>query len=472
MTMKHRYAVMFALGAGCLAFGQAGCSHEGTQAHAKAEVEVKPVPITVAPLERRTVERTIEAVGSLRGWEQVTIGAKKSGRVLKVYHDMGDRVRPDEPLVQLDPIDAKLAYDVAQSKYLAELVKLGITAAEADAFIKRYGVTEALLQGKQADEAIQQAPAVRQVQAAMEKSLQNLTRQRALTKKGAGTAQDLDDQENDYQAAAAAYDNAKATARNVIAMALANRVARDQAQQTLTDLTIRSPHPQVEPPAPGDSESTVYAITERSVSEGQILKDGEAVFNLVIEDPLRLWTNVPERYTTAIREGQPVRVSVASHPGKVFEGKVARINPSVEPTSRTFQVETHVPNPDGLLRPGGFAKATIVTDATAQAAVVPIESIVQFAGVTKLFVVEGDKVRTIDDLTIGKEGSGWVEVSSASLPESATVVTTGQSLLADGARVVVRPPAPEAGPKHKEDTSSKRKPVNPPGDPGAARPNG
>jgi len=452
--MKHRYAAILALGAGWLAVGQAGCSHEGAKATSKPDVESKPVPVTVAPLERRKVERTIEAVGSLRGWEQVTVGAKRSGKVLKVYHDMGDRVRPDEPLVHLDPIDAKLAYDVAQSKYLGELVKLGISGEEADEFIKRYGVTEALIRGKQADEAIGQAPAVRQVEAAKEKSLQNLTRQRALSKKGAGTAQELDDQENDYRAALAAYDNAKATARNIIAMAIANRIARDQAQQTITDLTIRSPHPQVAPPVPGRPEATVYAVTRRSVSEGQILKEGEAVYDLVIENPLRLWTNVPERETTAIREGQLVRVSVASHPGKVFEGKVARINPSVDPTSRTFQVETHVPNAEGLLRPGGFAKATIVTDASAQAAVVPIESIVQFAGVTKLFVVESDKVRAIDDIVLGKQGSGWIEVSSASLPAVATVVTTGQSLLADGTPIVVRSPAPDAGPKHEDEAKA------------------
>ena len=449
--MKHRYATILALGAGWLAVGQSGCSHEEAKVQSKAEVEARPVPVTVAPMERRTVERTVEAVGSLRGWEQVTVGAKRGGRVLKVYHDMGDRVRPDEPLVQIDPIDARLAYDVAESKYLAELVRLGISAEQADAFIKRYGVTEALIRGEQAEEAIRLAPAVRQVEAATEKALQNLTRQRALSARGAGAAQELSDMENDYNAAKAAYDNAKATARNVIAMAVANRIARDQAQQTITDLTIRSPKPEVAPPRPDHPEATVYAVTRRSVSEGQILKEGEAVYDLIIEDPLRLWTSVPERHSTTIRPGQTVRVSVAAHPGRVFEGEVTRINPSVEPTSRTFQVETKVPNPEGLLRPGGFAKAVIVTDASSKAAVVPIESIVQFAGVTKLFLVEGDKVRAIDDLVLGKEGAGWIEVSSGSLPETATVVTTGQSVLADGAAVVIREPAPEAGPKRKAD---------------------
>ena len=85
------------------------------------------MPVTVAPLEHRTVERTVDVVGTLRGWEQVTVGSKRTGRVAKVLHDMGDRVRPGEPLVELETVDAKLAYDQAQSRYLGELVKLGLT---------------------------------------------------------------------------------------------------------------------------------------------------------------------------------------------------------------------------------------------------------------------------------------------------------------------------------------------------------
>ena len=109
-----------------------GCSHADAQPSVKAEPKVHSVPVTVAPLERKTVERTVNVVGSLRGWEQVTVGSKRSGRVVKVLHDMGDRVPPGEPLVELDPVDAKLAYNQAQSKYLAELVKLGITEARAE----------------------------------------------------------------------------------------------------------------------------------------------------------------------------------------------------------------------------------------------------------------------------------------------------------------------------------------------------
>ena len=430
-----------------------GCSPAEAQSSSKAPAAVREVPVTVAPLERRTVERTIDVVGTLRGWEQVTIGSKRTGRVSKVLHDMGDHVRPGEPLVELEAVDAKLAYDQAQSKYLGELVKLGITEQQAQRFIEQYGISEELIRGKQAEEAIDRVPAVIQVLVSKEKALHNLNRQRALSKKGASTVQELEDYENEYRSASAAYENARATARNVIASAVANRVARNQAIQTLADMIIRVPKPELTPPGSSQADAVVYAVTKRSVSEGQMVREGEAVCELIIENPLRLWTSAPERYAEQVRVGQPVRITVSSQPDLLFLGKVVRINPSVDAVSRTFQVETQVPNDRRLLRAGGFAKATIITDSAAQAAVAPTESIIRFAGVTKLFFVENGKARSVNDIVTGSEGPGWVEVTSKSLPTSAMVVITGQTQLANGTPVVIRTPEPPSDHHTKPETA-------------------
>ncbi|MGB0069851.1 MAG: efflux RND transporter periplasmic adaptor subunit [Isosphaeraceae bacterium] len=430
-----------------------GCSPAEAQSSSKAPAAVREVPVTVAPLERRTVERTIDVVGTLRGWEQVTIGSKRTGRVSKVLHDMGDHVRPGEPLVKLEAVDAKLAYDQAQSKYLGELVKLGITEQQAQRFIEQYGISEELIRGKQAEEAIDRVPAVIQVLVSKEKALHNLNRQRALSKKGASTVQELEDYENEYRSASAAYENARATARNVIASAVANRVARNQAIQTLADMIIRVPKPELTPPGSSQADAVVYAVTKRSVSEGQMVREGEAVCELIIENPLRLWTSAPERYAEQVRVGQPVRITVSSQPDLLFLGKVVRINPSVDAVSRTFQVETQVPNDRRLLRAGGFAKATIITDSAAQAAVAPTESIIRFAGVTKLFFVENGKARSVNDIVTGSEGPGWVEVTSKSLPTSAMVVITGQTQLANGTPVVIRTPGPPSDHHTKPETA-------------------
>ena len=77
-------------------------------------------------------------------------------------------------------------------------------------------------------------------------------------------------------------------------------------------------------------------------------------------------------------------------------------------------------------------RASIVIDAQAKAAVVPIEAIVRFAGVTKIFLVDQGKARAIGDIKTGVEGRGWIEVISGQLPPPRDVVTTGQTHLADG----------------------------------------
>ena len=208
-----------------------------------------------------------------------------------------------------------------------------------------------------------------------------------------------------------------------------------------------------------------------------MIKEGEAVAELVIEDPIRLWSQVPEQYEGDVRVGQRVRVSTRAHPGVAFEGKIARINPSVDSASRTFQVETLIPNERGLLRPGGFAKASIITDAEAKAAVVPVESIVRFAGVTKLFVVENGKARSINDIKTGNEGRGWVEVTSKAAPRDgrrrhhrsnpARRRNAGRGPRARAARAAqderpgtARPPRPRRAPRTSDHSLAPRRPAS------------
>jgi membrane fusion protein (multidrug efflux system) len=417
-----------------------GCGGGDNAAEKTVAASTTPaaVKVTLAPIETRKVERTVDVVGTLKGWEDVTIGTRKEGRVSKVLHDMGDTVKPGEPLVVLETEDARYAVLQAKSKYLADLARLGITQAQAEEALKRFGVTEKLLIGEEANRLIEQSPAIVQATVAVEKAQNNLNRQRQLYQRGAGTLEELQNIENDFKAAKASRDTSVTNARNVIAMAINSKVAIDVAEQSLKEMTIVAPTPTLLPQ--GVTGPIVYSVAKRSVSEGQFLKVGEATVELVIQNPLRLWGNVPERYSADVRNGQSVRVTVASYPDTVFEGTVARINPLVDPASRTFQVEALIPNNRGLLRPGGFAKASIVTDSRSEATVVPVESIVKYAGVTKVFLVEGEKVRSINVET-GLEGTGWVEVIGK-LPGQGQVVTTGQTQLAEGTSVEVRKPEP------------------------------
>jgi RND family efflux transporter MFP subunit len=432
-----------------LAAAVAGCGAQGETKTSGKSAAPAVVKVTVAPVERRAVERTVEVVGSLKGWEEVRVGAKKGGRVFRVLHDMGDRVAPGAKLVELDPIDAQLAVAQGRSRYLAELAKLGITQEEAEEALQREGITEELIVGERVTERIEQTPAIVQATVAVEKSFQNYNRVRELFLRNAASKEELQNFENDYRAAKAARDNAIATARNIIATAVASKVALDVAEEALRDMTIKAPEPSTLPEGMQRSQLT-YGVAKRSVAEGQILRDGDPVYELVIENPLRLWTNVPERYAAEVQEGQDVRIQVAAYPNDVFHGRVTRVNPAVDPVSRTFQVESFVPNDDGRLHPGGFAKASIVTQREDQALTVPIESVVRFAGVTKIFLADNGRAQAIEvktgleEVTTGGGAarSGWIEIMGP-IPDGAQVVTSGQTKLAQGTPLEIRQVDPE-----------------------------
>jgi len=165
------------------------------------------------------------------------------------------------------------------------------------------------------------------------------------------------------------------------------------------------------------------------------------LFELVVDRPLKLKATVPERHRSELTVGQQADVRVEYFPGQPFRGEVSRVSPAVDRASRTFQVEILVPNQDRRLSAGSFAQATICTSTDTSAATVPEEAIVTFAGVTKLFVVEGDKVRDVpvavrQSLKLPGQQS-WVEVSGE-LDGSMEVVTSGQSQLSDSATVKIR----------------------------------
>jgi RND family efflux transporter MFP subunit len=129
-------------------------------------------------------------------------------------------------------------------------------------------------------------------------------------------------------------------------------------------------------------------------------------------------------------------VQVEAYPDRVFAGMVTRVNPTVDPQNRTFMAEIEVPNCARLLSAGGFAKAEILTRTDADILTVPPEAVVSFAGVTKVFVVEGSVAKAVE-VELGTREKDWIEVRGALKPD-AKVITSGQSQLVDGSPIRVR----------------------------------
>jgi len=98
--------------------------------------------------------------------------------------------------------------------------------------------------------------------------------------------------------------------------------------------------------------------------------DRTPVVTLVKVHPLRLRLSIPEREASSVRLGLAVRVRLegdtTTHPGRI-----ARISPAIEESSRTLSIESEVANPTGTLRPAAFANAEVVTESTEDTILVP-----------------------------------------------------------------------------------------------------
>jgi len=155
-------------------------------------------------------------------------------------------------------------------------------------------------------------------------------------------------------------------ARNAVATARA-RLAATNARMRSTSITTRDTR--VLAPTSG-------VIEKRMVEGGEHVARGAQLFTLVRNDILELAAAVPERKASAVRAGQRVQF-IAN--GQAVEGRVARLSPTVDPSSRSVTVYVQIPNASGALRGGTFATGTVLARTIANALVVPVSALRQTA---------------------------------------------------------------------------------------------
>ncbi len=243
--------------------------------------------------------------------------------------------------------------------------------------------------------------------------------------------QDLADLRTAWETARDATEVTALEARALLAKAVFELAAVDTAQQRITDATLLAPFGE-------RGEPRTFRVAERLVSVGELMSVGTPTFVLVAVDPIRYRAQVPERFVGRIALDQ--RVRLFDEGGAVAaDGVVRRIAPRVDERSRSFEVEVLVPNPDGRLKPGAFARAAIDVAAEPQVPFVPRSAITTFAGVHRLFLVRDGKaaaVRVQLGQTLDAEDGELVEIIGA--PDGADSVIDRPGGLRADAPVTVR----------------------------------
>jgi len=107
-------------------------------------------------------------------------------------------------------------------------------------------------------------------------------------------------------------------------------------------------------------------VIKKYATEGQYVKEGQAIYELADLSTVWLMLELFPEDAATIRYGQKVEAEVQSLPGQKFTGRVAFIDPNVNPKTRTVGVRVVISNEEGLLRIGDYAKATIEVSLASQ----------------------------------------------------------------------------------------------------------
>ena len=379
--------------------GGEGATADTARATASTESRA-PVPAKLEAVQVKMLPQSIELSGTLDADETSEVATQVAGLVKQVNVDVGTRVKKGDPMVVLDPRDASLKAQQAVATQEQAKARLGLDP------------------GQKFDPML--VPDVRAAKEALDIAQLDADRTKQLFDTGTVSQAQWDAARTTLQQRKAQYDAAVAAARTAYATLSAAESATSLAQKQVADSTIR---------APFDG-----SVAEKRVSLGEYANVGKVVAVVVADQVLRLRVDVPEADIGKVKLGSKVDVSVAAFPDRTFEGTVKRIGASLKQQSRTLPVEAEIPNQDGTLRAGLFAKAQLAVPGTdKRATLVPESAIGSTGSSSRVFVFKSGHV--VEKLVkAGRRYGDKVEVVG-DLAEGDRVAVTNVDKLVDGAEV-------------------------------------
>ena len=171
----------------------------------------------------------------------------------------------------------------------------------------------------------------------------------------------------------------------------------------------------------------------RRVSIGDYVNPGQDLVNIENLEILKVDFRVAEIYSLQLKVGQTVQVSLDAIPDSRYQGTVYAIDPAYDPNGRAIILRARLPNRDGLLRSGMFARVTLLVDQRERAIVVP-ETALMPVGQNLFIYRVVDSKAVLTKVRTGQRRKGQVEIVDG-LDEQAVIVTEGSVKLRDGSSV-------------------------------------
>jgi RND family efflux transporter MFP subunit len=290
--------------------------------------------------------------------------------------------------------------------------------ARTDGYLKKWsfdigahvksGDLLAVIQTPEVDEQLAQAKStLATAQANLELAQITKDRYEALLKKHAVAQQDTDNAEGAYTANRAIVDSDNANVRHYEALVSFEKVY-----------------------APFDG-----VITARNTDIGDLINSGSNtaprtdLFDISQTGMLRVYVNVPEEYSQAVKPGQTaVDITLAEFPGKRFPGKLVRTSEAINATTRTLLAEVDLDNPGGTLFSGSYAEVHLKVSAQHSTFLLPVSALI-FRGEKLQVGVVKDGHAVVTDITPGHDFGDQIEVVAGLNANDPVIVNPADSLV-------------------------------------------
>jgi multidrug efflux pump subunit AcrA (membrane-fusion protein) len=358
---------------------------------------------------RRTLRSQVQATGVVRArtGAEVKVGARTSGRVERLFANVGDRVRKGDPIARLDARDLQARLARAEAD---------LAAARAQEALVRRGARDEEI--AEAGAALAQAEAEAQLARVQDERMKTLVAQEYVSR------QEADRAARDLEVAAARVESARsrlALVRNralpedvalASARVLQARAAREEAAALLSYATISAPIDGV--------------IAQVTTQEGETVSAGlnaPTFVTLIDLERLEVAAYVDEVDVGRVRPGQKATFTVDAFPDAEFTGAITAVYPRAVIQSNVVNYITTlaIENSQGRLKPDMTATVTIALDERGDVVTVPDKALRRERGRT-VVRVEGPGGPASREVKVGLRGGGYVEIVSG---------------VADGERVVL-----------------------------------
>lgn len=220
------------------------------------------------------------------------------------------------------------------------------------------------------------------------------------------------------------------------------RAELEQAKAELETANIQRSYTEVVAEWHGDDAQRVVA--ERLIDEGQTVSANQSLLKVVRLDPLAAVIFVTEKDYAGLQVGMAAELVTDAYPGQVFKGQVERVAPVFRNETRQARIEVSIANPDQLLKPGMFARVSLILREETNATLVPFQALVRRDEQQGIFHVSADRQQVSWlPVKVGIQQGEKLQLQDVEL--QGEVVILGQQLLKDGSSILLPDEMTETG---------------------------